>query len=106
MKIIDLLTDESKWSKEHDACDKQGFYVIPENDRATKWNIRGALIKCYGRGELIMPLYFQVEAAIMDCGFRERANLGDVTKCSVSEFNSHPETTFADVRKVLEAADI
>ena len=47
MKVQDILTDESKWTKQFFARKANGHYASPDNDDAVCWCILGAIQKAY-----------------------------------------------------------
>lgn len=47
MKIKELLSDESKWTQNAYARDKNNKPVLPNNVNAVKWCLLGAVDKCY-----------------------------------------------------------
>ena len=78
MKISELLCDESKWCKEHNAVDAQGNSVYHGSEEAVKWCLLGAFLKCG-----LIP------------------ELGQIINVDITEFNDDPSTTFQDVLEVI-----
>ena len=51
MKIRELLSDESKWIQGAYAIDAKGRTVHPQDPRAERWCLLGAVSHCYRDGE-------------------------------------------------------
>lgn len=49
MKVYDLLSDPSKWTKKHFAVDEHGHPCLADSPKATAWDVTGAIEKCYGQ---------------------------------------------------------
>ena len=93
MKVADLLTDESKWCKYHDAKNKRGKSVSVWSEEACCWCLAGAMIRCYGIAE---EPDTRLRTAIENrAGHR-----------LLTQFNDDPERTFAEVRAVILEAGI
>jgi len=94
MKIKELLTDESKWTKLYGARNENNDPVNPRSSEAVCWCLIGAYIKCYGYGhndEIYMRL---------------RNKTLELNNIEIDSFNDSPTTTFADIRKLVEELDI
>jgi hypothetical protein len=48
MKVRELLSDESKWTQDANARDKNGVDVPVYSPKACCWCLQGAMDKCYG----------------------------------------------------------
>lgn len=90
MKVQDILTDESKWCKEHCAYDAQGNIVDPNNENAVCWCLYGALAKA--------GLWNTDEDKRLTNAIHSRF------KMAVSSFNDR--SSFAEVRALIEELDI
>ena len=88
MKVRDLLCDESKWCKGAYRC----------YDRMC---LMGALREAYKNSDKFGRLLLLRKVILRQ--FPQRL---DASNPVIIVFNDHPETTFADVRKVLELADV
>jgi hypothetical protein len=90
MKVRELLSDESKWTKGYVARDIQGYPVLNFRDgRACSWCLVGAIRYCYSMYD---PIWIKV-----------KVKLG----CSViSEWNDTPGRTFAEVKALVEELDL
>jgi len=90
MKVQDLLTDERKWTKNQ-------MRRIRE-DGTVAYCLFGALDECYRNDSL----------AFLDAETRLKGAIyGEIDGESlISRFNDSPVTTFADIRRVIEQADI
>jgi hypothetical protein len=99
MKILELLDAPEKWTKKTAARGASGSPLPPDSDQACCWCILGALQKCYPKG----PADVEVEVLLkaIEKIFPRTGTLGLITR-----FNDHPDTTFADVRAVLEEANV
>jgi hypothetical protein len=86
MKVQDLLTDESKWLQ-HMAVD----------EGQTAWCLVGAISHC------------NHESAPYNAALERVRNVLRFSRLSIVdivEWNDAPTTTFADIRRVIEQADI
>jgi len=89
MKIRELLTDESKWTKRFYAVDSNGEPLPPRSENAVSWCILGAINKCYTTEEFV-DLYLKMAL-----------HLGVASLVSWNE-----RATFQDVRTLVESLDI
>lgn len=80
MKVRDLLTDETKWSK--------GKSVVYRDDVACAWCLSAAVDRCYGASYLL----------VMN---RVANHVGGPIG-----WNDAPSRTFAEVRALVEELDI
>jgi hypothetical protein len=85
MRVQDLLTDESKWTR--------FVFCRPNGAGDMAYCVAGAINRCY-------PCEGGSNAAA------RRAVLRLLGTFTISEWNDHPDTTFADIRRVIEQADI
>ena len=95
MKIQDILTDESKWTRGTSARDANGNRVEVNSPLATSYCLMGACIKAYSgdnRREKRIKIYEQIEAL--------------THVAAVEAYNDAPTTTFADIRALIEKLDI
>jgi hypothetical protein len=95
MKVQELLTDESKWTRRAYARNRWGHVTgVREND-AVCWCLFGAVEKCYG---------WTVE------GLRARKNiegvLAELGYDSIAQFNDGPWTLFKDIQSVVKQAGV
>lgn len=97
MKIKDLLDSPEKWTKRAFARDKTGGVVSEFSDDAVCWCLLGAAVKCHNYNDEFAHACEKLEQAV-DTLF---SHFGQA-----SVFNDAADTTFADVRKVLELADV
>ena len=101
MKISELLKDESCWTKSQFARDVNNVPVEPGSPDACSWCLIGALDKCY---------------ASTTTGSEARTKLTDAVRqysepqCGsgwgVSTYNDREQTTFADIKAILEIAGV
>lgn len=90
MKISDILTDESKWTKKTFARNNSGHRVKATDPNAVRFCLFGAA----DRASQIDPANNQIHLLSM-----AEAELGGK---SISEFNDDPKTTFADIQAFLK----
>lgn len=97
MKVKELLTDESKWTRHANARDAVKDKVPPTDPEAKCWCLLGAIDFCY-QGKLIADKVAAIE------------KLNEVVHeyyktASIVHFNDR-KATFEDIKKVIELADI
>lgn len=98
MTIAELLTDESKWTRRCYARGKWGEGRLPYDDEAVAWCLIGAARKCYGYDtDEYVDVIGCLRDAISKLGFRFTMIL---------DFNDAFETTFEQVRRVIEEANV
>ena len=97
MTIQELFSDASKWCKVYYAKDKEGRGTGPNVVDAVCWCLEGAIRKCYVRSE-IQQVKEKLAVAAQQLFPKRRG--------SSIVFNDDPETTFEDVRKLVELADV
>jgi hypothetical protein len=98
MKIRELLTDKSKWIKGAYAKDKYGDSINESDQDACQWCLDGAGYCCYGIG------VWQKEVRPKVCTAIEKLN--QQKDAVVVNWNDDPNTTFEDVKKLVEELDI
>lgn len=91
MKVKEILCDESKWCKGAFAKTPSGNDVLPEDEDACRWCLYGALGLAYPN-----PRDFH----------KAEQKIREICVRPIDVFNDHPDTTFADIRAVLELADV
>jgi hypothetical protein len=88
MRISEVLSDESKWTKGAFARDTEGKEVPAEDEKAVRWCLVGAAIKCRKDYKLfrhpILTDWWEWKP-----GF------------SIVRFNDADTTTFKDIRRVV-----
>lgn len=95
MKIQELLSDESKWTKGANARDKDGNAVIETMPQAAKWCLVGAASKCSKCSDQRNTI-LTIASAL---GF-------NAYEGHIVDWNDSPERTFAEVRALIEKLDI
>jgi hypothetical protein len=91
MKVRELLSDESKWTKGSVARDFEGHFLLnPLDGRACSWCLVGALCYCY---------------SVFDNGPSIKV-IDRLGVRSLSKWNDAPERTFAEVKALVEELDI
>lgn len=49
MKVYELLSDESKWTRKHFAVDQHGHPCLADSPKAVAWDVTGGIDKCKGQ---------------------------------------------------------
>jgi hypothetical protein len=93
MKIKELLTDESKWTQNAGARDKEKIPVPPKSEEAVCWCLFGAILKCYGEDK---EVYNRLDKYI----------LYNLTGMGIFSYNDNPKRTFKDIKALIEKLDI
>lgn len=91
MKVKELFSDESKWTKGAYSRDSRGETTdVLDYEHAVCWCLRGAIDLCY-------------------CGDKRdevRSKVRNYIRNEIEPWNDSFTTTFADVRKLVEELDI
>lgn len=98
MKISELLSDESKFTRETFARDKFGISVIPQSERAVCWCTTGAIWRCYPEN------YDDVRDRIVDILVRHGYATPPGRYCDIASWND--SVSFEQVREVLLEANV
>lgn len=93
MKVKELLSDESKWTKETYARSSDGKPTAWFNQDAQCWCLLGAINLCYGGNSL-------------DKLGMIRYALGLEFLSNAVDWNDHPNRTFSEVKALVEKLDI
>lgn len=96
MKIKELFSDESKWTKGFYARDKDDERCYAEDSKAVKWCLIGAIHKCYSGSTLAM-------AKVLVQGISDKYK---IPIPSISMFNDAEGTTFAQIKSLVEELNI
>jgi hypothetical protein len=99
MKVKDLLSTEDKWTKRHAARNKLSVPVQVHDLTAVKFCLMGALDKCYLGGSPDVNAYLKAYNTL------NRVILNTKGK-SIITFNDDDNTTFEDIKRVLEDTGI
>lgn len=102
MKIKELLKSEENWTKGEAARDKYGDRVSESSDRAVSFCLVGAFWKCYPDGD--DEAKRKLANVILE-KHPDRAIPCLMPSNVIIDFNDHDNTTFEEVRAVVEAAD-
>lgn len=97
MTVRELLSEEGKWTQGAYARDAVGKSVALNAPAAVCWCLKGALNRCYAP-EAFHAAFQRLTAIVPKVkvdGFEP-----------VAAFNDHPSTTFVDIRRVIEQAQI
>ena len=109
MKIIELLNEKEKWTTGTFARDIFGRPVFSGGHEAISWCLGGAINKCYyDAGPIIIR---KVEEKIIEVIKRlyknYPANFQENGQWVIRVFNDNLDfTTFEDIQKVLDEADV
>ncbi len=98
MKVRDLLTDKSKWTKGRSACDRNGETTCYDAPNAASWCLAGAIARCYGMGETWDLLATRIYDTLSARGQLPIGGMG--------EWNDASERTFVEIRAMVEQLDI
>lgn len=94
MKIRELLSDESKWTKGQNARRETGTPVDSNDERAICWCLFGAVWKCYSDRPSMLLVF---ELISNELGSFHTDIVG---------WNDDPFRHFADVKALVERLDI
>ena len=95
LKISDLLSDPKHHCKGDYAQDAQGCDARVDDDKADKWCLVGAVLRCYSE-EDHLKIISRLKRALQYQG----------KACSLTLFNDHPETTHQMVLDLAKLADV
>jgi hypothetical protein len=109
MTLSELFSDESKWVKDMScgvrAPDGSVRRCAPEASDANCWCLIGGASHLVPDYEDLSPAMRKIRAACKEL-FPDRSLIWNAKKdyayVSVSHFNDHPDTTFADVQSVIQ----
>lgn len=96
MKIRELLTDESKWTKGSSARYDNNFVCLPASEDAVKWCLMGALVKCYS----YTPESYTIQEKMRNYTIKTKGFY------NIVYFNDHGSTKFEDIKTLIDALDI
>lgn len=101
MKVLELLTDKTKWTKRAYARNQDGESCSSRHSEAVCWCLSGAINACYPYNDAARyEAQKKVEAAIATlCGFESADQ-------SIPMFNDVIANGFSDIKRVLEIADV
>jgi len=104
MKVCELLSDETKWTKGAFARDVKGVECSPNTWVAQSWCLLGAISKCYG----YVPISDGFSPTPCENAIRQLRNaLRRVHGRNViTDWQDDPETTFEMVQELLKEANI
>ena len=92
MKIHELYTNESKWTKRAEARNSEGDKTFFDDHEATCFCLFGALFKCYPDNKERRGIRLRIEA---------RLNFVPIT-----QWNDDPNRTFEEVKQLAVDLDI
>ena len=91
MKIKDLLTDKTKWTRRNYAVKEAGHPVHFSDPEAVAFCMYGAIDKCYRTSH--------DNQRVVDL-------VRDSLPSEIAQWNDDPKTTFEDVKAIVERLDI
>lgn len=94
MKIRELLTDESKWTKGTYGRDRQGNPVPYYSQKATAFCLSAAIFRCYPQQNKGTKLYRKIQKIL------------GIGRKSIPGWNDDPARTFAEVKALVEELDV
>lgn len=97
MKISELFSEPSRWTQHTYARDAATRRCSARSDSAVCWCLTGALVKCYG-GDVTR--YAEAEDKV------RRALTARGEAHYIVEWNDSPLRTFAEVKALVEQADV
>lgn len=100
MKIRELFSDESKWTQNSYARDKNGDATSYNDSDAVCFCLAGALFLCYQDWE------WKLIQNRIDDELRRLLEEPATSEISAIMWNDHYSTTFADVKALVERLDI
>lgn len=95
MKVRELLTDKSKWTKRAFARTKEGGATNVSDTNATCFCLVGALLKCYNDDNEFSYNLNRLNMVVIKLGTP-----------SISLWNDSPNRTFEEVKQLVEELDI
>lgn len=99
MKVRELLSDKSKWSKHHYAQDASGKPTSPHSENAVAWCLVGAIEKCYGMSHSTKS--YGAAARALRCAAGELFGAHGLVP-----WQDRTDVTFGHIQQVLQKADV
>ncbi len=99
MKLRELLTDKSKWTKHTLARNTKGSPVHPLSDEAVCWCLVGAMQKCYSIDSSVAAIVNNDVSVELREAIKRK--YGHMYISTVLGFNDTQETTFEQVKEIL-----
>ncbi len=98
MKAHELLDRPGKWTKGYYATDTNYNEVVPDDPKACRWCVYGALRKCYEKGD-------EFSAVLSKLTNRLVSN-PNFNPSVVTYWNDHPDTVWGTVHDLLKELDV
>ena len=99
MKVKELLSDESKWTKGVLARNVNGYICSPTSSEAKCFCLLGAIDHCYADNKVA------IDHSITKLKKAIYSHVRPMVSMTISTFNDY-HASFEDIKKVLEIADI
>lgn len=94
-KLEAIFTDETKWTKGNFAIDTNGIPCLTNNKNVCSFCLLGGIRKANLDFVYVKPLIYEV----LEKYFPTRVDVDD--SINISAFNDHTDTTFKDIRFVI-----
>ena len=98
MKVKELFSDESRWTRFRMARTPDGEGCLPDNPDASCWCLLGAIEVCYSCYAGSTHFSILYDKIVQDLNL-----VGD---SFILEWNDAPERTFEEVKQLVERLDI
>lgn len=98
MKLQKLFSNSKRWTKGAEARSKTGRSVDPKSRQAVCWCLSGAITKCYSNWSERIRVFAKV-ASFMRAGVMYAPYF-------IANFNDRPQTTIAQIRKIVKRANV
>jgi hypothetical protein len=95
--VLDLLSDESKWTKGCFARNTDGDSVSPESAEACCWCLDGAIIRCFADSPDDTAAHDAIWWTLLEA-CNQPSTCAD---SGIAGFNDYSKTTYEDVRELL-----
>ena len=103
MKVHEFLDNSSKWTQNAYARDVCGSEVDCDDPDAVSWNLSGAINYCYF---LTVPFEYKTEIYKENLAVKMHQILGIIGTPDVWQWETMPERTFEEIRKIITQVDI
>ncbi len=108
MKIAELIRTPDRWCKNKMATDASGFGVGEGDERATRWCVLGAYMKCHRVGRSYSEIGERASRFIPE-EHLDRTHFGGFPSSRgwtrIITYNNHPDTTHEDIMVLARALD-
>lgn len=102
VKVKDLLDSSNKWTKNHYARDIYGHSVSQFSNYATCFCLDGAMQKCYGTKKE----YIDISKKVLNYLHTTNKIHEPLTHQKIFQWNDKAQTTFKDIKELVQILDI